>query len=351
MADLNVLYITKMRNSQACGVTVAVTQLLNALCNVCDVSWLDISGNQFDVDSRIKKSTRENYLETKVDIAVFVDPFNSLEFCSIASKLRKNKIPYIISPHGCFHRNALKHKAIKKYAAIHTIFRRFFRNAYGVQYLCENEKNNSLVFNKNLIIPNGIDASPFFRERHEIKNFTFISRKDVANKGIDLLLEAVFKIKDQLETQGICVRIFGSYESDQDDKFITSMINKYQLSGIVQNLGPVYDEEKQKVLNDTDVFVLVSRHEGFPMSVLEALSFGIPALVSIETNMGDLINKNNAGWVCETRVDSVVEMMKKAIAEKELSLLSRNARKLADEFTWNSVADTTVSIYKKIIEI
>ena len=351
MNDLNVLYITKMRKSQACGVTVAVTQLLNSLCNVCDITWLDISGNQFDVDNRIKKRTRDDFLDDKVDIAVFADPFNSLEFCSIASILRKNKIPYIISPHGCFHRNALKNKAVKKYIAIHTVFRQFLKKAYGVQFLCENEKNNSLQFNTSLIIPNGIESSQLFRERKCVKNFTFISRKDVTNKGIDLLLEAADQLRDELEKKEISIRIFGSHESDKDDKYIADMIANYKLTSIVQNFGPVFGDEKQGTLDDTDVFVLVSRHEGFPMSVLEALSFGIPTLVSVETNMGNLINSNHAGWVCNAEVGSVVKAMRDAIAEENLSQLSRNARELANNYTWSSVANDTVSTYKKIIDL
>ena len=51
---------------------------------------------------------------------------------------------------------------------------------------------------------------------------------------------------------------------------------------------------------NSDMFILTSRHEGFPMSILEALSYGLPVLITKGTNMTDLVHKASAGWTCET---------------------------------------------------
>lgn len=43
------------------------------------------------------------------------------------------------------------------------------------------------------------------------------------------------------------------------------------------------------VLLQTDLFIQTSRHEGMPMGLLEALSIGVPCLVTVGTSLGHII--------------------------------------------------------------
>ena len=187
MDQLKILYITKLKDSLANGVTVAVSQLLNSICNYAEIGWLDFNSVDLCIDKRVKRLNSQNWQEFNADIAVFEDPFNTIQYCNIASVLRKNKIPYIISPHGCFTKIALQKKKLKKHIAINTIFKKFLNNSIATQFLCENEKTNSLKLNDALVIPNGIVMTEKYRTVKEIKKIVFIGRKDVRHKGIDFL--------------------------------------------------------------------------------------------------------------------------------------------------------------------
>ena len=75
-------------------------------------------------------------------------------------------------------------------------------------------------------------------------------------------------------------------------------------------IGGYYDEEFQEVLNTADVFVLPSYAEGFPMSLIEAFSKGLPAIASdVGGISGSLRNGLNGYLIPPRQVPPLVEAM------------------------------------------
>lgn len=346
---MNILYITKLENSFSNGVTVAVLQLLNVIADYASVFWLDIGNISLNVNKKIKKVGMSNYMDFNYDSAVIEDPFNSITFCEIANNLNMKKVPYILSPHGCFHKVALKRKWLKKKIAINTIFRKYLNGCYGTQFLTENEQKNSINFNKSIIIPNGIEIKNTNIVPNRIKKMVFIGRKDVEHKGIDLLIEAVIRIKAELEKRECEIMLYGPTNKSKDDKYIIDRILSNDLENIVINKGAVFGNEKEDVLCTSDAYIQTSRHEGFPMSILEALTYGLPVLVTEGTNMTNIIKENNAGFVCGDNIDEIANMIKEAINCKNTNILSKNAKKLAQKYTWEEISKTTIKKYETII--
>lgn len=346
---MNILYITKLENSFSNGVTVAVMQLLNMIVKYANVFWLDIENINLDVNKKIKKVRMSNYMDFNYDIAVIEDPFNSLVYCEIANNLNMKKIPYILAPHGCFHKEALKRKWLKKKIAINTVFRKYLNGCYGTQFLTENEQKSSIHFNESIIIPNGIEVRRTSRVPSRIRKIVFIGRKDVEHKGIDLLIEAVTKVKDELKKSECEIVLYGPTNNSKDDKYIADKILSNNLKDIVISKEAVFGNEKEKVLCSSDAYIQTSRHEGFPMSILEALAYGLPVLVTEGTNMMNIIKENNAGFVCGNNIDEIANMIKEAISCKNTNILSRNAKELAQKYTWDEISKTTIKKYETII--
>jgi glycosyltransferase involved in cell wall biosynthesis len=89
-----------------------------------------------------------------------------------------------------------------------------------------------------------------------------------------------------------------------------------------------------------------------PMGILEAMSYGLPCLVTRGTSLGELIEKYDAGWVCETNSESIANCIMRCIQEKELfKIKGQNVRRLIKEnFTWEKVARETIDKYKELID-
>ena len=108
-------------------------------------------------------------------------------------------------------------------------------------------------------------------------------------------------------------------------------------------IGPVYGEEKQKQLAKCDYFIHTSRYEGMPMAVLEALSYGIPCIVTTETNMEDIISGSNGGFVSQCNIDAVKEAIVKAIANN--GTVQVNTEWLKNHLLWSRIARNYEKLY------
>ena len=53
------------------------------------------------------------------------------------------------------------------------------------------------------------------------------------------------------------------------------------------------------------------------MGVIEALSYGVPCLVTKGTNMADDIKEFDAGWTCDTSKEELIEAIKQMLSQKE----------------------------------
>jgi glycosyltransferase involved in cell wall biosynthesis len=80
--------------------------------------------------------------------------------------------------------------------------------------------------------------------------------------------------------------------------------------GAVEALGWISDEELRKHLTSADVFILPSYAEGFPMSLIEALSFAMPAIVTDVGGVSDSLQDGINGFLIQPRsVESLVTAM------------------------------------------
>jgi glycosyltransferase involved in cell wall biosynthesis len=100
----------------------------------------------------------------------------------------------------------------------------------------------------------------------------------IQGKGIDDLLDAVRKIRNQLPT-GVIVRLYGADRENNIDRKIYDR----HLEEIVVNSGWLPAEKRKQCFSRSMINVLPSYHEGLPMTILETMAYGIP---NIATRVG-----------------------------------------------------------------
>ena len=112
------------------------------------------------------------------------------------------------------------------------------------------------------------------------KKINFISVASLSyRKGFDILIEAFNNLDDVHKT-----KFHFSFVGDGDYKSkLKGLVKKYNLNSYFSFLGVRSDIEK--LLLQNDAFILPSRDEGLPISMLEAMSVGLPCLL---TNVGSI---------------------------------------------------------------
>ncbi len=83
--------------------------------------------------------------------------------------------------------------------------------------------------------------------------------------------------------------------------FKADLSNRIKFPGWVENVS--------EHLNEFDVFLLYSKWEGLPVSILEAMSFGLPIIASDIVGNRELVDEGNGRLICLNQVDKLVELL------------------------------------------
>lgn len=129
------------------------------------------------------------------------------------------------------------------------------------------------------------------------------------------------------------------------------LANELGLQNSIEFLGWVTGEDKLKLLNDSDVFVLPSYNEGLPMSVLEAMSWRRAVITTTVGGIPELIKHGNDGFLIEPgdRSSLLRHLQNLAIKPQLRVSVGNNARqKINSEFSQDAVLPLIEEVYNQI---
>lgn len=260
---------------------------------------------------------------------------------------RSLRRPYVFSPHSGYDPVSLRRSRLRKLLYGLAFERALLRKAALVVGLTEVEVDQLRARGARgpaVAIPNGVgpapsgvDADAFRRELGlppDTPLAVFVGRLDVHRKGLDRLVEGL------AEAPGWHLSLVGP--RFRDVARLETTIRDLGLGDRVHMAGPRYGAGLHRVLAAADVFVLLSRWEGLPMALLEALSFGTPAVVSPEVERLVPVGASGAGWVADARrLPSVLRE-----ASSEAPGRADAARALAARYDWDAVAREYAEAYR-----
>jgi len=285
--------------------------------------------------------------------------FRSCQNSSVCHFAKKNKIPYIIQAHGSvlpfFEKQGLKRLFDLVWG------KKILQNASKAIALTDTEVEQYLSMgvpkSRIQIIPNGLDLSEFthipprgeFRSRYGIseneKILLFLGRIHKI-KGIDLLINAYAELVK--ETGDVRLVIAGP-----DDKFlsvITEQIDYLKLPKKPLFTGPLYGQDKLSAYVDADIFVLPSRYEALPMTLLEAMICGTPVIISDNCGCGRILKDTGSGSIMnfshiQDFIQEVSRILNNPFAAKKVALDGQQY--VRDNFSWDRIIHDFEVVYEE----
>lgn len=245
---------------------------------------------------------------------------------------------------------------IKKRIAFFSYVNRFLKKSNGIVYTNEEEYKNSKKYQNipHYIDMNGVELADKLPIRTLSENdpleMFFLSRFDMNHKGIDILIEAIKGIGDFLFENNIRFSFYGSGSPKQQVKFLERFSNIK--NSMVSVKGKIFGEEKRAMFANSHILVLTSRYEGFPTVIIDALSAGIPCVVTAGTNAAFLEEKG-LGWCSSCDAQDIAEAIKRAAIEYKSNpeAFQRASREYAERaFDIKNTIENTITVYKRALQ-
>lgn len=195
---------------------------------------------------------------------------------------------------------------------------------------------------KSKIVPNGVDDA-FFKITHSSPEYIlYLGRFDLAQKGIDLLLESYKLIEKEIRFP----LVLAGY--GPDGKRIREIIKKLDLRNKVKIIGPTYKDKKMKILERTLFVSFPSKHDDLPVFSLEALAAGQP-LVTFDIPEFSIFNKRISYKAKPFSINSYAQCLLAASKDKLLNKKRASCRAFAKKYSWEKTASEYDSFFKKIL--
>jgi len=207
----------------------------------------------------------------------------------------------------------------------------------GIQNICNNTCIMDIGYNNYIF-------NSVWKQR-ENRNFkiVMISKFSDYQKRQDLLVDAIHYMKQKGYTDvEVCFIGAGEEQNKIEKKVKDFQLNNFSF------FGRISQDKIQNILLKSDLNVLITEFEGVPKSMLEAMSVGIPVLVSDVKPLNSYIIDGNNGFLVRNDKKDIAEKIISIINNKEdMNRISKNGKKYVNN---NFNPDNNIMMYKTVFE-
>jgi glycosyltransferase involved in cell wall biosynthesis len=226
--------------------------------------------------------------------------------------------------------------------------------------------------NKITVIPPGVDVDRFnptlnhfyIRRMLGIDDdpiILFVGRL-IRSKGVHYLLQAVSEIKKEIPNVRIILvgptrGFFQKPRVHLQDDYMTYLHKIVKEGGLEQHVffeGNVPIEKLPYYYAACDVFALPSLHEGFGLSVVEAMACGKPVVVSNLGGLRDIVDDGISGFLIKPGdlsqlIDKLSYLLKNVDGAKSIGKVARKV--VEEKFSGHIIAQRVHTVYEKVLEL
>ena len=137
-----------------------------------------------------------------------------------------------------------------------------------------------------------------------------------------------------------------------EENNLKALTQKLKLTPDIIFPGPQYGLDKLAYYQTADIFAFPSHNEGFVLSILEAMSAGLPLVVPHTVSFPEAVTHGSNGYLCRPgHLKSWTKTLSKLIRYKKLrQAMSRQARRRATkDFSWQVCAQKLAKSYQALL--
>ena len=269
------------------------------------------------------------------------------------------KRPVILSPRGGFH-PAVMGKGATNFKRIYfSLAKRIcYRHVSAFHALSPMESGHISKLLKdcsvycvpqgpNLWLMQNGSASPAVK-KHNVLQLVFVGRLDVYTKGLDILIQTIAQVIKVLPNQEINLVLVGP-DLNGGKKQLEDLSMQLNIRDRVTFTGTLTGDELRNVLESSDIYIQLSRHEALSSSALEALFMKLPTILSESVGLVSYPEVANLPHVKKVKADvkevsgAVIDFAKRIVELKQMAAKSNS--QLMEFFSWERTAKNHLDNY------
>lgn len=138
---------------------------------------------------------------------------------------------------------------------------------------------------------------------------------------------------------------------DGEIEKVQQYIKDNKLDNVAEYIGWVSGEEKIKLLNEVDVFILPSYNEGLPISVLEAMSYNLPIISTTVGGIPEILKNEYNGFLINPgdliALESAISTLINNPSKRKLQ--GKRSGEIVMPFLPNMVINQLDCLYKELL--
>ena len=207
-------------------------------------------------------------------------------------------------------------------------------------------------------IPIGIDTKPWDdalaslspeEKKRDPHRILFVGRL-AANKGLEILIDALVKVKKTLPKANLII----SGEGEEKLR-VVAQVKKENLADSVTFLGKMSFKELVQLYATPAVFVLpsINRLEAYGIVQLEAMTCGTPVIASNIPGVNGVMEEGKSGYLFPNGdSDTLAEKLMRILGKPDrIDQMGRAGRTLIEtKYGWKTIVDEIERVYRGAIE-
>lgn len=199
------------------------------------------------------------------------------------------------------------------------------------------------------IVPNGVSPkSPASPTNDGPFRIICLGNYEV-RKGLADLITAASRLHGEQEVQ---IGLYGFESEDGQQEKLTDLAASLGMSTKVEIPGPVTGELKERLLSNANCFCLPSYDEGLPISMLEAMAYGIPVIATRVGAIPEAVVNGEEGLLFDPGdIDELCSCIDTLIQDNQFAINMglRGRDRLIRDFSLSHSSDLLMKMYRGLI--
>jgi glycosyltransferase involved in cell wall biosynthesis len=274
---------------------------------------------------------------------VHVHAARDLVTLPVARWLRRAGIPYVVQTHGMI--DASRSPLARPLDALVT--RAVLRGAKAVFYLTERERNDlGIVAGDRLTLielPNGVPEAPATHRGSGTKEVLYLARLASRKRPV-IFTEMALALTERFPD--VKFTLVGPDEGE--GPAVRRLIGQAGYSKNIRWEGPISPAETSTRMAGASIYVLPAVDEPYPMSVLEAMSVGLPVVITDSCGLAPAVRDIGCGTIVDASLPSLIDAVGALLSDDDTARRMGRAGVAASRirFGMTAIAEALAAAYR-----